>query len=219
VLCTTLLAACGSTRAGPSAGQPSAPSTPPATLSTSGTPATPAASATASASPAASGAAASGAAARCATSSLTVTVDVKQGSAAAGSAYYPIDFTNTGSSPCRLSGYPGVSFVTGSKAGKNSSLIGAPASRNSGAPAAAVTLPAGGAAHAVLQVVDAGNYSPSACHPVTAHSLRVYPPGQAAPAYASFTVQVCSAKLPANLGSPLAVYPVRGGKGTMGQAP
>jgi hypothetical protein len=112
-----------------------------------------------------------------------------------------------------------VSFVTGGKTGKGGNQVGAPASRNGGSPAARVTLPAGGAAHAVLQVVDAGNYSASACRPVTAHSLRVYPPGQAAPVYAPFTVQVCSAKLPANLGSPLAVYPVRGGKGAMGQAP
>lgn len=208
-LCTAALAACGSTAGTPSAGQTSASVTP-TPANPSGTPAT---SAPASASPSATAAARA-----CMSSGLSVTVDVKQGSAAAGSAYYPIDFTNTGGAPCTLLGYPGVSFVTG-KSGGNSAALGAPATRNSGAPAATVTLATGGDAHAVLQVVDAGNYSASACHPVTAHWLRVYPPGQAGAVYAPFTAQVCSARLPANLGSALAVYPVRGGKGQMGQAP
>ena len=203
------LAACGPTAAAPSAGHTSASAAP-----TSASPsAAPASSAPASASPSPAAAAAA-----CTSSALAVTVDVKQGSAAAGSAYYPIDFTNTGSVPCTLAGYPGVSFVTGRRGG-NSAAIGAPATRNGGAPAATVTLPPGGAAHAVLQVVNAGNYSTSACRPVTAHWLRVYPPGAAGARYAAFTAQACSAKLPANLGSPLAVYPVRDGKGQMGQAP
>jgi len=142
-------------------------------------------------------------------------VAVKQGSAAAGSAYYPIDFTNTGSSPCTMFGYPGVSFTTG----KGGSQLGKAAARSGGAPAAQVTLAPGAAAHAVLRVAQAGNYSASACHPVTAHWLRVYPPGETAAGYAAFTTQACSARLPSNIGSQLSVYPVRGGKGTRGQAP
>lgn len=41
------------------------------------------------------------------------------GNGAAGSIYYPIEFTNTSSVACTLYGYPGVSFVTapGSQAG------------------------------------------------------------------------------------------------------
>ncbi len=208
-LCTAALAACGSATPAPSGGRTSV-SAAPTSASPSGTPAS---SAPAPASPGPSAAAAA-----CTSAGLSVTVDTRQGGAAAGSTYYPIDFTNTGSAACTLLGYPGVSFVT-SRSGGHGAEIGAPASRNSGAPAATVTLPPGGDAHAVLQVVDAGNYAASACHPVTAHWLRVYPPGQAGPRYAPFTAQVCSARLPANLGTPLAVYPVRGGKGQMGQAP
>ncbi len=198
-----LLAACGSAGSPSGASSASSPASTPATSGASSTPA--------SAAPGTSAAAAA-----CATSALRIAVDTTGGGAAAGSTYYPIDFTNTGSAACTLFGYPGVSFVTGSTGG---SEIGQPASRNSGAAATVVTLAPGGAAHAILQVVDAGNYSASACHPVTAHWLRVYPPGQTAPGYAAFTTQVCSAKLPANLGSPLSVYPVRPGKGQPGQAP
>lgn len=150
----------------------------------------------------------------CRTSQLAITVDKRQASAAAGSVYYPINFTNTGAAACTLFGYPGVSFVTG----RSGSEIGAPATRNHGVPSVTVTLQPGGHAHASLQVVDAGNYSASYCHPVTAHLLRVYPPNQTAAGYAPFTVRVCSAKLPKKLGSPLVIDPARAGKGKRGQA-
>lgn len=191
------LAACGSPVHSPSGGAPTHSGAP-----VSATPAP----------PSASGGAAAGS---CATASLAVTVDLTRGGAAAGSAYYPIEFRNTSASPCTMSGYPGVSFVTG----QGGSIIGSPANRNPSAAAVPATLPAGGYAHAVLQVVNAGNYSASACHPVTAHWLQVYPPGQTAAGYAQFTTQVCSVKLPSNLGSSLTIYPVRAGRGQMGQAP
>ena len=53
-----------------------------------------------------------GAAPACATSALKVTVPKGQGNAAAGSSYYPIQFTNASGTSCTLYGYPGVSFVT-----------------------------------------------------------------------------------------------------------
>lgn len=31
---------------------------------------------------------------------------------AAGSLYYPVNFTNTSDAPCTLYGYPGMSFIT-----------------------------------------------------------------------------------------------------------
>lgn len=175
-------------------------------------------SAHATSSPAASAHAsgASGAAA-CSSSGLKIKVDTSQAGGAAGSSYYPIDFTNTTASPCTLYGYPGVSFVTGPSASGNQ--LGRAADRNTSAAAATVTIQPSGHAHAMLQVVDAGNYSPSSCHPVTAHWLRVYPPGETVPLYASFKSLACSANLPAKLGSPLSVYPVRGGPGMRGQAP
>jgi hypothetical protein len=142
-------------------------------------------------------------------------VDTSQSGASAGSAYYPIDFTNSSGDACTLFGFPGVSFVSH----PSGSEVGQPADRNSSAAGATVTLPPGGHAHAILQVVDAGNYSAPDCHPVTVHWLRVYPPGQTAPLYTAFKSQACSASLPAKLGRPLSVYPVRGGEGKTGQAP
>jgi Protein of unknown function (DUF4232) len=204
VLCAAALStACGpvsgnSAAGGATAGGSAAPGTPPA-------------------SPAPSPAASHGSAAvaGCASSALTATVDVAQGGAAAGSTYVPIDFTNTSGSPCTLAGYPGVSFVRGPSGGQ----LGKPAIRNPAAAPATVTLVPGGMAHATLQVAQAGNYSQSACTPVAAHWLKIFPPNQAIAIYAHYDVTACSARLPAGLGSQLAVYVVRPGAGKAGQAP
>jgi hypothetical protein len=85
--------------------------------------------------------------------------------------------------------------------------------------AALVTLAPGGIAHATLQVVDSLNYSASACHPVTAHWLRVFPPGQFSAVNISFTATTCSAKLPSSLGSALSVDAIKAGEGKPGQGP
>lgn len=202
-----LITGCGSAASGTSGA--SSPARLPASAATSA-PASPSPATSAHAS------GASGAAA-CSSSELKIRVDTSQAGGAAGSAYYPIDFTNTSARPCTLYGYPGVSFVTGPSASGNQ--LGRAAGRNTSAAAATVTIRPSRHAHAMLQVVDAGNYSPSRCHPVTAHWLRVYPPGETVPLYASFRSLACSARLPAKLGSPLSVYPVRGGAGMRGQAP
>jgi hypothetical protein len=123
----------------------------------------------------------------CATSALHVSVSQSQG-VAAGSSYYPIVFTNVSSASCTLYGYPGVSFVTGT----GGSLIGIPATENPAHPRKLITLAPGEASHAELQVVDAQNYPPAECGMVTAHWVRVYPPNQTAPLYASFTAQACT---------------------------
>ena len=123
----------------------------------------------------------------CATSALRVSVSASQG-VAAGSSYYPIVFTNISGAACTLYGYPGVSFV----AAAGGSQIGIPATENPAHPRQLITLAAGQAAHAELQVVNAGNYPPANCGMVTAHWLRVYPPNQTAPLYASFTAQACT---------------------------
>jgi hypothetical protein len=151
----------------------------------------------------------------CDSSALTATVDVAQGGAAAGSTFVPIDFTNTSGSACTLAGYPGVSFVRAPSGGQ----LGKPAIRNPAAVATTVTLAPGGKAHATLQVAQAGNYSPSACTPVAAHWLKIFPPDQATAIYARYDVTACSARLPAKLGSQLAVYVVRPGAGKAGQGP
>src|SRR5215469_13906833 len=150
---------------------------------------------------------------QCPTSALRVVVNKTRGGAAAGTSYVPIDFTNTSGHSCDMFGFPGVSFVTGNPG----SQIGAPASRQTTFGPETVTLASGATAHAWLGVVDAGNFSPSACGPVTAHWLKIYPPDQYTALYSSFTTQVCSKKVTA--GTPLTILPVRPGAGAPGTVP
>jgi hypothetical protein len=196
-----LVAACGSSSSSSPPGSATSPSTPAAPS----TPATSAAAPTPTASPATAG---------CASSGLKIKVDTSQGGAAAGSVYVPIDFTNITGSTCTLFGYPGVSFVTS----PSGSELGRAATRNP-PTGTLVTLAPGGVAHAVLRVAEAGNYDASACVPVTAHWLRVYPPNQFTAIYARYKTTACSARLPAKLGSQVSVYVVRPGPGQAGQAP
>ncbi|HYB86954.1 MAG TPA: DUF4232 domain-containing protein [Streptosporangiaceae bacterium] len=187
-----LLAACGTATTGGGSAATSTPAAPPTSASPSPSPTT------ASPTPAAStGANVAG----CATSALKAAVDVTRGSAAAGSIYYPLDLTNISGSTCTVFGYPGVSFVTG----PSGTILGRAAHRNPVAAATTVTLAPGQAAHATLQVAEAGNYDPSQCQPVTAHWLRIYPPNQTVPLYAQFTTQACSARLPQGIGSQLSI--------------
>jgi hypothetical protein len=123
----------------------------------------------------------------CASTALTARLG--PGSGAAGSSYYPVELTNSSSSTCSLYGYPGVSFIIAA----SGSQIGASAIEDPAFPRRLVTLAPGATAHAVLQVVDARNYPASTCHPVTAHSLRIYPPGQTTALSVSFTATACAA--------------------------
>ncbi len=121
----------------------------------------------------------------CTTAGLTAAIG--PGNAAAGSSYYPIQFTNKGSSACSLYGYPGVSFVT--PAGQQ---VGASATEDPTFPRRLVTLAAGATAHAELRVADALNYPASACHPVPVHRLKIYPPGQTAALTLDLTSMGCT---------------------------
>lgn len=150
--------------------------------------------------------------AACATASLRATVVTGAGGAAAGSTYYPMNLTNTGSGSCSLFGYPGVSWVTG----PSGSQIGRPATRNPAVTPAAVVLAPGQTAHVTIQVVDAQNYDKSTCQPVTAHWLKIFPPGQFSALYVKFSALTCSAKLPKKLGSTLSVDAVKAGQGKPG---
>lgn len=125
----------------------------------------------------------------CATSALRAAVVATAGGAALGSTYYPIQLTNTSSATCNLYGYPGVSFVSA----PGGSQIGIAGTENPAQPRQYVDLAPGQTAHAVLQVVVAQNFPAASCGAiVTAHWLRIYPPNQTSPLYASFTAQTCS---------------------------
>jgi Domain of unknown function (DUF4232) len=122
----------------------------------------------------------------CPTRSLQVKLGVSQGTA--GSVYTTIVFTNISSVTCTLYGYPGVSLQTA----RPLHQIGKPAKENPATPRTLVTLQPQTTANALLRIVDAGNYPPSTCGPVTAHYLQVYPPNQTTPAYIKYKTQGCS---------------------------
>ncbi|HEX4033817.1 MAG TPA: DUF4232 domain-containing protein [Solirubrobacteraceae bacterium] len=122
----------------------------------------------------------------CSSASLVVWLDT-QGSGAAGSSFYDLQFTNLSARACRLSGYPGVSAVN-----LRGRQVGHAASRDPQQPARTVTLAAGASAHTVLRIVDAGNFPRSRCGPVTAAGLRVYPPGQTASKLIPYPFAACA---------------------------
>jgi Domain of unknown function (DUF4232) len=149
----------------------------------------------------------------CLSAALKVTVDTSHPGGAAGSVYYPVNFTNTSGAPCGLYGYPGMSFVTAD--GNAGQQIGAAAQRNTAFGNLPVRLPADGVAHAWLQIAQAANYPASACQPMTAHWLRVFPPGDTAASYVGVSFSACaSASAPL-----LTVTPVRSGRAVPGVTP
>jgi hypothetical protein len=120
----------------------------------------------------------------CATSSLRVSLGPANG--AAGTAFYPLNFVNTGKLGCTLRGYPGVSAVTSS-----GQQIGSPASQISSSYKT-ITLLAGKSASAPVGIVETGNFDPSQCAPVTAAGLKVFPPGQSKAVTIKQSFSACS---------------------------
>jgi hypothetical protein len=151
--------------------------------------------------------------AACRSASLAMTIDLSQANGAAGSTYYPLNFTNMSAKACEMYGYPGVSFVTAD--GGAGRQIGAAALRSAAFTKLAVRLAPGASAHAWLKVTVAANYPASTCNPVTADWLKVYPPEETVAGYVSQTFSACdSATAPL-----LTILPVRAGKGAVGVTP
>lgn len=193
------LAGCGSAPAPPARPTVTVTVTAPPPSTASPVPSSPTATPTPTPTPTPTGAPA------CAIPDLAVRLG--PGNGAAGSIYYPIEFTSTSSVACTLYGYPGVSFVTASGA-----HAGAAATQDPTYPRALVTLAPGAAAHAELRVTNAANYPASACQPVTVHRLRVYPPGETRPVYLTLKATAC-ASTSVRL---LSVQTVRPGNGLAG---
>lgn len=101
-------------------------------------------------------------------------VDVVEADAGAGSIYYQVVFRNTGSTPCELRGFPGVSVVAGGQ------QVGASAEELTGGPdVETYTLPPDGTVGAQLSAVDVasgGGPLGDACTSTTGDAWRVYPP-------------------------------------------
>jgi hypothetical protein len=145
--------------------------------------------------------AASDAVASCPAASTEVWAAV-EGNGTAGTIFYDLEFSNVGSRPCTLRGYPDVWAIT-----RGGAEIGKPASHR-GSPST-VTLEPGATSHAILGVVDPGALCGSVG--VTSAGLMVVPPGQRPAGDADevepFTVQVCAHE------SSMHVQPVHAGTG------
>jgi hypothetical protein len=135
-------------------------------------------------------------------------VAIGQANGAAGTIYYPLEFTNTSGHTCSLYGYPGVSAIGGT-----GQQLGSPAGWYGLNGAQRVILAPGATAHTILAYHDVAVSTESGCDPVnTMFELRVYPPGQRLATYAAFSVEACS--------HPGVVYmdiiePIRAGVGTI----
>jgi Protein of unknown function (DUF4232) len=125
-------------------------------------------------------------AAACTTSQLRIWYAQPNG-AAAGSSYFPLEFTNTGTTSCSLDGYPGVSGVNG-----DGDQLGSPANWDAVIAPTDVVLAPGGTAHVILQVTDVANYPSTICGPTAAIGLRVYPPNQTASVVLPYSFEACS---------------------------
>ena len=143
----------------------------------------------------------------CRASQLGVWVGVAQSNGAAGTIYYPLNFTNVSRQSCSLHGFPGVSAIA-----RNGHQLGRPAGWSTRAAAHTVVVAPGATAHTILQYGDAEVSTAPGCDPVnTAVVLRVYPPNQYDATVAAFDLEVCSHAGPVYL----RVEPILPGVGTI----
>jgi hypothetical protein len=142
----------------------------------------------------------------CTADDLGVWLAVAQLNGAAGSVYYPLQFTNLSRHACAMRGFAGVSAVD-----RNLHQLGSPAGRDHVVPVRNVVLAPGRTAHAVLRYGDVTVSTAPGCHPTSrTFELRVYPPGQRHATYAAFDFEVCSHAGPVYMD----IGPVQAGVGT-----
>lgn len=186
---TTAAAAAVFVLAGCGAGTPqsqtsSTPASSPAT-SASQPAASGAATAPATTPPASSAAPAPAGPALCKADGLTAALDAA-GGAAAGSLYMQLILTNSGTEPCVLRGFAGVSLT----ADANGAPIGAAAVRDQSGPGADVLLAPGQAGAATLRYSQAANHVD--CKITPAAGYRIYPPEDTASLFIAQPTDACS---------------------------
>jgi len=127
----------------------------------------------------------------CATSDLNISLGGPNGTA--GAIHYVLTYRNTGTSPCTLFGYPGVSFLSA-----DGSQIGSPAQRTSGIAVTSLSLAPGALAYSGVSVTDPG--IPPCSSSGTATRVQVFPPGETHPALVvgPSAIAVCSSPNTAN---------------------
>ena len=143
----------------------------------------------------------------CTAAQLGAWVAITQGNGAAGSVFYPLQFTNLSRHACAMRGFPGVSAID-----RNGHQLGSPAAWDHVVPARTVVLAPGATAHTILRYGDAEVTTAPGCHPVfSTFELRVYPPGQRQATLAAFDLEACSHAGPVYLD----VEPIQAGVGTI----
>lgn len=150
--------------------------------------------------------------AACPASALTITVDHGAAGAAAGTQVFPLDFTNTSSADCALSGYPAVSFTTG----PGGTEVGSPGAPDPTAEAGRILLSPGGSAHAWLHLATAANYPAAECGPVTAAGISVRLPGETSGTFIASPEPTCSKVIPGS--QVLTIEPFQSGLARRGTA-
>jgi hypothetical protein len=142
----------------------------------------------------------------CTADDLGVWLAVSQLDGAAGSAYYPLQFTNLSRHACAMRGFAGVSAVD-----RNLHQLGRPAGWAHVVPVRTVVLAPGRTAHAILRYSDVTVSTSPGCHPtLRTFELRVYPPGQRHATYAAFDFEACSHAGPVYMD----IWPIQAGVGT-----
>jgi uncharacterized protein DUF4232 len=126
---------------------------------------------------------------KCAASDLGVWVAADQGDGAAGTVFFPMEFTNLSGHACSLSGFPGVSATD-----SHGHQLGAPARWDHSVPPHLVTLAPGATAHSVLAYSDVVVSNCQAGHARTASALRIFPPDQFQAAHAYWDLTTCAVK-------------------------
>ena len=123
-----------------------------------------------------------------------IRLHVGDGEGAAGTVYYPLTFVNRSARACTLRGFPGVSSVT-----RGHRQVGTGAAWDA-VPRRSIRLSArGGAATAVLGIVNALNFPRSTCRPRPVWGLRVFAPGQTRAFFAKVSHVACSRPDVANM--------------------
>jgi len=142
----------------------------------------------------------------CTAADLGVWVAVSQSDGAAGSIFFPLQFTNLSRHACAMRGFAGVSAIN-----SNGHQLGSPAGWDHTRPVRTVVLAPGATAHSVLRYADVTVATAPGCHPVSSmFELRVYPPNQRQATFAAFSMEACSHTGPVYLD----VTPLQAGVGT-----
>ncbi|MET9223530.1 DUF4232 domain-containing protein [Streptomyces sp. NPDC003300] len=116
-----------------------------------------------------------------------LSVALKDAEVGAGQYHAKVVFTNTGSTACTLTGYPGVSYV------KTAGAQAGPAADRDGGSHGTVSLAPKATAYAELHDSNGqGGYSADQCKLTKVEGLRIYPPNQKAALFLADKTEHCA---------------------------